>query len=725
MAMLYCHNPACQTPNPEGNKFCLNCRTPLIRRYLWAAGGSGKPGEILADRYFCKTKNILLDTKPGFLPGSNSELPQELTAYLRLSPWQLHVPQVYDWIEGLGSTLLLDQAPLLVAGGEDQTIVVQPLPALTDEWQNATALRQLNWLWQMASLWQPLSSENAVSSLLKSDLLRVEGALLRLLELRLGTEEVTLANLGQLWQTWATIAQPEVASFLQQLCQQLIQGEIYNVEVLIDYLDRAIARIGQAQTRHVQTATRSDQGPTRQRNEDSCYPPSGTVQTLLSAADPLVVVCDGIGGHQGGDVASSLAIESVQQQITSLDLKSPNATTLMVELEKAVCLANDQISRRNDSEQRHDRQRMGTTLVMGLLRAHELYITHVGDSRAYWITRYGCHQVTLDDDVASREVRLGYCTYPQALQHPGSGSLVQALGMGASNLLYPNVQRFILDEDSVFLLCSDGLSDGDRVEEYWETEILPMLDGKTDIETVSKRLIDIGNTQNGHDNVTVGLIYVQTTPSQTTNSPLSQIPSLPRTAIAAPTVPDSLSFAPEASVLPTQVLPSDRRPSRLLLLGIGALLGVSGLIAFLLWLPTGKQAIAPSPSPVPPSPTPAASSSPSPLKVASLVQLGADQLPLPPLTLLSEPLSSSASPPISPTPIGTLVQGTVLEVLSQRGTAQQGQWIEFRVCSNPDTEGIPAGQRGWIRESEIRAWVKPIAQATPIQQGACIKPQSP
>jgi serine/threonine protein phosphatase PrpC len=638
--------------------------------------------------------------------------------------------------------LLLEHAPLVVAGGsEDQTVVVQPMPALTEEWQKATALRQLNWLWQMASLWQPLSSEQAIASLLKPELFRVEGSLFRLLELRFDDgQEITLANLGQLWQKWAAIAQPEVASFLQQLCQQLIQGEIYNVELLIDFLDRAIARIGQAQIRHVQTATRTDQGPTRQRNEDSCYPPSGTVQTLLSAEDPLVVVCDGIGGHQGGDVASSLAIEAIAQQITSLDLKSSNATTLMVELEKAACLANDQISRRNDSEQRHDRQRMGTTLVMGLIRAHELYVTHVGDSRAYWITRYGCHQVTLDDDVASREVRLGYCSYPQALQHPGSGSLVQALGMGASNLLYPNVQRFILDEDSVFLLCSDGLSDGDRVEEYWESEILPMLEGKTDIETVSKRLVEIANTQNGHDNVTVGLIYVQTTHSESTAAvldsaiaPLEQIAAPPRTAISTPfpTETPQPSYREESDLAPakTQVLQPERQHSRLLLLGIGALLGISGLLAFLLWLPTGKQAIAPSPSltPSPTPPPPNASASPGivPLEVTSpLVQLESNQLPLPPLVLLSEvpssPLPSGATPPVA---IGKLSQGAILEVLNKRGTAQQGQWVKFRVCSTPDAspEGVLAGQQGWIRESDIHVWVKPIAQVPFEQQGACVK----
>ncbi|MBW4516708.1 MAG: protein phosphatase 2C domain-containing protein [Timaviella obliquedivisa GSE-PSE-MK23-08B] len=754
MAMLDCHNPACQTPNPEGNQFCQNCRTPLIRRYLWAVGKDRyDPDELLAGRYLCKSKNIFLDTKPGLLPNNPAEVPPQLVPYLRLSPWQLHVPQVYDWLERQASSpiLLLEQAALWVERLEGEGFNVQLLPALTDEWGKATALRQLNWLWQMANLWQPFNSEQVGPGLLNPELLKVEGSLLRLVELQSDREnEPSLAQLGQLWQSWAAIAQPEVASFLQQICPQLVQGEIYSIELLIDYLDNAIARVGQAQARHVQTATCTDQGPTRQRNEDACYPPSGIVQALLSVQDPLVVVCDGIGGHQGGDVASNLAIEAIQNQIISLDLKSSNAATLMVELEKAACLANDQISRRNDSEQRLDRQRMGTTLVMGLIRAHELYITHVGDSRAYWITRYGCHQVTLDDDVASREVRLGYCTYPQALQQPGSGSLVQALGMSASSLLYPNVQRFVLDEDSVFLLCSDGLSDGDRVEEYWETEILPLLEGKTDIETVSKRLVEIGNTQNGHDNVTVGLIYVQVTPS---SPPSPSVLSEQRwsdqfTSTAPVSVQTSQPYSaePVPSGIKTQVLPPKQHSSRLLLLGIGALLGIAGLLGFLFWLSGVKQAVAPgSAPPISPQPSSTISASPivTPLEIGSLVQLNPkNPALLPPLVLLFEPIAPNPntssntrtgialSPPASSSPgaIGTIPNDAVLEVVSKRGTTRQGQWVQFRVCSVPVSKldsSLTSGQEGWIRESDISAWVVPIAQATPQQQGACKKTASP
>jgi protein phosphatase len=115
----------------------------------------------------------------------------------------------------------------------------------------------------------------------------------------------------------------------------------------------------------------------------------------------------------------------------------------------------------------------------------------------------------LDDDVASREVRLGYAIYREAVQQSAAGSLVQALGMGPSTSLHPTSARFMLDEDAVFLLTSDGLSDFDRVEEYWETEILPILAGETNITNVADRLIEIANAKNGHDNVTIALVHYQ------------------------------------------------------------------------------------------------------------------------------------------------------------------------------------------------------------------------
>jgi len=174
--------------------------------------------------------------------------------------------------------------------------------------------------------------------------------------------------------------------------------------------------------------------------------PSGTSITKPSAQEALAIVCDGIGGHEGA-IASNLAIETIQQQFNKCWMTQfrPHKPDQQF---RRLYPANDRISQRNDNEQRHGRQRMGTTLVMAQLMLTKSTLP-IGDSRAHWITRTR-HQITLDDDVASREVRLGYALIAMPLQHASSGS-----GSGAGMSSSPN-KRFVLDEDCVFLPCSDG-----------------------------------------------------------------------------------------------------------------------------------------------------------------------------------------------------------------------------------------------------------------------------
>lgn len=527
-ATLQCPNDLCKAANCQTDQICQRCGTPLIKRYLWVVGDGIEAdkfgvlvgakylliGDLVGDRYLLKSDQIFLDTKPGLAPEMPSlEISNAVKPYLKLVPYRLQIPQVYGLLRQSEQTakeiLLLEQAPIYT---DAVSLEGQLMPELTAAWKNATSMRQLNWLWQMATLWQPLSSEGVASSLLDPQLLRVEGSLVRLLQLRLDlTHTPDLSQLGQMWKSQLVDgAQQVIAELLEQLCQRLIQGEVRSSQQLVTILDRGLTETGRSQARTLIIGMCTDKGPSRQRNEDACYPPSGTTITKPPERKALAIVCDGIGGHEGGNIASNLAIEMIQQQVQQMPLDNADLepTTLIDDLESSACAANDRISQRNDNEQRSGRQRMGTTLVMALARAHEIYITHVGDSRAYWITRTGCHQVTLDDDVASREVRLGYTFYHDALQQAYSGSLVQALGMSSSASLNPTVQRFVLDEDCVFLLCSDGLSDYDRVEQCWKTEILPIFDG-IDVGNTVARLVELANTQNGHDNVTVGLVYCQ------------------------------------------------------------------------------------------------------------------------------------------------------------------------------------------------------------------------
>ena len=593
-ATTICPNPNCQAPNPESHNYCEKCRTPLPKRYLWAANEVMKVrslSESLGDRYALKQQRIYLDTKPGLPPEAPTDIPREVLPYLRLFPYRLHVPQPYALVPsrkgGSAEVLLLESAPVNVPrleSGETDNLL---LPELTSLWKDARAMRQLNWLWQIAQLWQHFSMNGVAASLLEERLLRLDGRFVRLLELKPDPRSApTLEHLGKLWAKWAESAQPEIADFLKLLSEQLMAGRLHSSEQLVAKLDEALTHCSISQSVQFEMVTRTDTGPSRQRNEDACYANS-KIRGTSERTSHLAIVCDGIGGHEGGNVASNLAIKTIWQQMQRLSVAQTNTNiqfALSQSLENAVRDANDAIARRNDRENRHERQRMGTTVVMALaypgdLTNHELYIAHIGDSRIYWITPTGCYQITLDDDVASREVRLGYAFYRDALQQPTSGSLIQALGMSSSMTLHPTVGRFILDEDCVFLLCSDGLSDRDRVEQNWQAEILPILQGRADLETAAERLIEIANSQNGHDNVTVGLLHCQVRSTDGKIPPLTQPDaSSTSSATAVPEVPDYT-----ASTRKAEVSPQEEEPSILgLLAGIIFLLGVVAVGAYFL-----------------------------------------------------------------------------------------------------------------------------------------------
>ena len=759
-AMLYCPNPTCQALNSETEQFCQKCSTFLPRHYLWALGETAySPGILLADRYLCQQSRIFLDTKPGLLSNTYQELPDQFLPYLQLVSYPLHIPQVYDWLPANvagAEIILLDHAPIDKTGGRGAALQpldiqnleeleplsdVKLLPSMATAWGRAVAPRQLTWLWQIANLWQPLSHEKVAASLLDAENLRIDGTLVRLLELNVDPR-VELSDLGQFWSLWVSSAQPEIAEFLAKLCQSLIQGQIHNAELLLGYLDDALAKINHAaQSRQITLATLSDRGPTRQRNEDACYPQSSspTATVSLDKSPALVIVCDGIGGHQGGDVASNLAISSLEDEVNRLDLEQLDPVNLTIALEKAVCAANDTISQQNDSEHRFERQRMGTTVVMTLACRHEFYVTHVGDSRVYLLTRRGCHQMTLDDDVASREVRLGYSFYRQALHQPSSGSLVQALGMSASSMLYPTVQRLIPDEDCIFLLCSDGLSDNERVEEAWEVDILPLLErsGPIDLATLAQRLVELGNKRNGYDNVTVGLIHYQVTLDRAipTLSELPEIHPVTRPSDSGSETEPTALVSPLAATAPTPEITVPTGRSFLPWIGLGILLcGLGGLGIALLPALRGSDptAISPSLTPSPPLALPSVpsnvTSSAAPLAVGSFIRLQPLSDGQAMLQLRSRPDGElpASSPQTSgrvEVTVGSMTAGSVLEVLTRQNLSQQESWLELRVCSVPSEPSAVStaqlGQTGWIREAEILPQAT-VTELLPNQQQACM-----
>ena len=528
---LQCQNLTCLSPNALTNRFCEKCGTPLVKRYLWMMGDWVRTyyhvGELIDNRYLVKQPQIVLDTKPAQAPQAPDEPPSWISLYLKLLPFHLHIPQVYGYIpspdERLNMDIWLLEYGTIPLDETGELIYPELLPTLAEVWSQASDLRQIHWLWQMAKLWHPLQRKAVVSSLLNPSLTRVNDQLLQLLEL--SKDEATAPNLKDLGAFWTGLiptAAANIQDFLVSLTQELESGDLDRPESLIAILDYALQHYGGGQERSYEIFTCTDTGLLREHNEDACYPPTNQAITLAHGQNPLAIVCDGIGGQEGGEIAAQLAIKTLSREInpsptTNIEIY-PDSYSLI--LEQAIRVTNDLISQRNDQESRQDRQRMGTTLVMAFAQAQEMYAAHVGDSRIYWITAHSCHQVTVDDDLASREVKLGYLLYCDAIQYPNAGALVQALGMSSANNLHPTVQRLIIDQDCVFLLCSDGLSDYDRVEQYWDSEIVPLLRGEKNVTAVGESLLQLANQKNGHDNSTIALVYCRVVPAAEPVTPL-------------------------------------------------------------------------------------------------------------------------------------------------------------------------------------------------------------
>ncbi|MGF1590753.1 MAG: PP2C family protein-serine/threonine phosphatase [Pleurocapsa sp.] len=470
---------------------------------------------LISGRYLAVSDRIFLDTQPNQPPATSEEVPPQIVVYLQLFACYPHIPQAYGLLDST-NTWLFDYGTVPIDDHTGKLVFPQLIPQLQHLWIDATPLQQLNWLWQIAKLWNPLLSKNVASSLLNPELIRINGQLVQLLQLQPDEEhQPSLRDLGDLWSQWAENAHSSIQDVIDNLAARLETGIIDQASQVIAILDRAINLCRKAKQYSYHIYALSDSGPSRTNNEDAAYPVHPHESHEISGSEnALAIVCDGVGGHDGGEIASGETIKYLRSKIAKLAPEEQYTSSQMLgKLGKYINGANDIISQRNDSEQRQEKQRMGTTLVMALSYGQEMFLAHVGDSRIYWITPNSCHQMTVDDDLASREVRLGYALYRDSLQYPSAGALIQALGMRDSAVLHPNLQRYIIDDDCIFLLCTDGLSDFDRVEQQWRHNVLPVLSGKQDLATAVQDLIALANEKNGHDNVTIALVHCMVKPS--------------------------------------------------------------------------------------------------------------------------------------------------------------------------------------------------------------------
>ncbi|MGB3201513.1 MAG: protein phosphatase 2C domain-containing protein [Nodosilinea sp.] len=495
-------------------------RPSRYQPYLWVVGSdleSLPVDELVGQRYRVVAPYIWLDTQPDQRPSAPDTFPAEARPYLQAHPHRLHVPGLYGVLERTGAApiLLLDNAPIHPQAGE-------LLPELEAGLFSASPLRQANWLWQLWALWGSLGDLGLGRSLLLPGNLRVDGWRLRLRELVANgdADPPTLADLANLWRSLLSPLHLAVSEPLRAIVNQLDAG-ILDAETLALDLNQILLRQAAAVSTRIALAGATAQGPTQPRNEDACWPQG--VQTEAAGLQ-IAIVCDGVGGHDDGAIASQLAVQSLQIQLQALLAEAQNELRVLPpqiivqQLEAIIRIVNELINFQNDNRGRVGRQRMGTTLVMAVVipqrvqtdqgweRVSEVYLAHVGDSRAYWITPDYCHPLTVDDDIAGREVIACRQTWPMAQERSDAGALTQALGTRSGEHLAPHIQRFVFDETGILLLCSDGLSDNYRIEDAWANYIGLIIKDIVTLDSAVASWIELANQKNGHDNTAVVLM---------------------------------------------------------------------------------------------------------------------------------------------------------------------------------------------------------------------------
>jgi protein phosphatase len=231
----------------------------------------------------------------------------------------------------------------------------------------------------------------------------------------------------------------------------------------------------------------------------------------------LYILCDGMGGHAQGEVASRMAAETLATYFTEhWQDELPSSS----ELDEAIRWTNQTIYALNESQTRLGNGRMGTTLILAMLQDTQFRFAHVGDSRLYRYTHHrGLEQLTTDHEVGQRAIERGVA--PEiAYALPSAYQLTQAIGPRASQALKPDVQSVMLTEDSLFLLCSDGMTDRNLLELHQENYVKPLLDFYNSLEEGVSRLIDLANAENGHDNITVLAIRAKLWSQRSSEAPV-------------------------------------------------------------------------------------------------------------------------------------------------------------------------------------------------------------
>ena len=244
----------------------------------------------------------------------------------------------------------------------------------------------------------------------------------------------------------------------------------------------------------------SHPGMVRPHNEDSVF---------ADSASGLVVLADGMGGYNAGEVASGIAVSVVSdglltelssgRELSKVDIQS-GLTHAALRLQQQIAAANKGIY--EAAQSRPECAGMGTTIVAAVFHGNRVSIGHIGDSRCYRLRGEKFEQLTHDHSLLQEQIDAGQLTAEQAKCSLNKNLVTRALGIEA--IVPPDITEYRLEADDIYLLCSDGLTD--MVEADVVRNVVNRQRG--DLTQAATDLVDLANENGGRDNISVILVHV-------------------------------------------------------------------------------------------------------------------------------------------------------------------------------------------------------------------------
>jgi PPM family protein phosphatase len=245
---------------------------------------------------------------------------------------------------------------------------------------------------------------------------------------------------------------------------------------------------------HYTFHSRTDPGRARDNNEDA---------VAVDEATHVVVLADGMGGYNAGEIASGMATAFIKSEMARW-LAETGRSAKAPEIRRAleICVDNANRSIFNASGSNPQYSGMGTTLVVGVFHGNTLILGHIGDSRCYRLRSGTLSRITKDHSLLQEQIDAGLITQEQAVGSTIKNLVTRALGVEDAVMLEINEHQ--VEVGDCYLLCSDGLSD--MVD---DAEIASILGGPVPMDQKADILIAVANEHGGRDNISVLLVQAE------------------------------------------------------------------------------------------------------------------------------------------------------------------------------------------------------------------------